>query len=288
MITGERGSGKSMLLLQAVANAMEAGWIVLYQPKAVRWVDSSSQYGYNKEKMAFEQPEAAVEMLQALFSVNRKRLSQIKLEQDVKLADGTVAAGQGLDKLVEHGLKEGSTTAIPTLEAVLAALGAQTQFPVLLAIDEAQTLFNTTQYRAPDNSLLEAYYLGMPRIALEFLSGASEFKRGAVVTATSCHRSDFPISDSLIAGLGLPENKPLHAYTPLDETYVRYASSGIKRFDLPFGMSGHEAAGMFEVFSRKGWTSNCECLVSRFIVIASGVVSECHTRTRLRRPQGVA
>lgn len=259
MITGERGSGKSMLLLQAVVYALEANWIVFYQPTASRWVDSSSQFAYNKEKMMFDQPEAAADMLQKLLAVNRQRLSKIKLEKDVVLEDGTIAAGQGLDKLVEHGLKEDSTTMVATLDAVLEVLSSQTQFPVLFAVDEVQTLFRTSRYRRPDYKLLEAYHLGMPRIALDYLSGAREFKRGAVLTSTAMSATDALPSESLIAGLGLPIRHTIHAYTPIDQTYYNVAKSGIKRFDVPFGMTGPEAAAMFQLFARKGWTSNCEC-----------------------------
>lgn len=266
MITGERGAGKSMLLLQAVAYALESGWIVFYQPTATRWVDSSTQFAYNEKKMMFDQPEAAVDMLQKLLAVNRKRLSQIKLESAVELADATVKAGEGLDKLVEHGLKEDTKTAIATLDAVLDILSNQTQFPVLFAIDEVQALFRTSKYRRPDYKFLEAYHLGVPRMALEYLSGARELKRGAVLTATALSHTEYMPSDSLIAGLGLPPRRTMHAYTPIDETYLNYAKSGIKRFDVPFGMTGPEAAAMFQLFARKGWTSNSECLMSGVFV----------------------
>lgn len=265
MITGDRGAGKSTLLLQAVSYALESGWIVFYQPRARKWVDSSSQFAYNEEKMMFDQPEAAADMLQKLLSVNRKRLSKVKLEQDVVLSDATIKQGETLDKLVEHGLKEDSDTAIATLDAVLDVLSTQTQFPVLFAIDEIQSLFCTSKYRRPDFKLLEAYHLGMPRVVLDYLSGAREIKRGAVLTATALSATDVLPSDSMIKGLDLPIRRTMHAYTPIDETYYNYANSGIKRIDVPFGMTGHEAAAMFELFARKGWTSNSEYQVSSFI-----------------------
>lgn len=265
MITGERGAGKSMLLLQAVSYALESGWIVFYQPRASKWVNSSSQFAYNEEKMMFDQPEAATDMLQKLLSVNRKTLSKVKLTEDVVLSDATVKKGEGLDKLIDHGLKEDSDTAVATLDAVLNVLSTQTQFPVLFAIDEVQSLFCTSKYRRPDFKLLEAYNLGMPRVILDLLSGAREMKRGAVLTATALSQTDVLPSDSLIKGLGLPIRRTMHAYTPIDETYYNYANSGIKRIDVPFGMSGHEAVAMFELFARKGWTSNSEYQVSSFI-----------------------
>lgn len=258
MVTGERGAGKSMLLLQAVAYALESGWIVLYQPRASRWVDSSTQFAYNAERMAFEQPEAAADMLSKLLAVNKERIAKIKLPRDVELADGTVKAGAGLDKLAEHGLREDSKTTVATLEAVLDILSSQEQFPVLFAVDEAQALFRLSDYRNPDYERLEAYHLEMPRIALELLSGGRGFKRGAILTALAQSQTDRMPSNPLIAGLGLPSRTPIHAYTPIDETYYKYASSGIKRVDVPFGMSGPEAASLFQLFTRKGWTSNCE------------------------------
>jgi len=43
-----------------------------------------------------------------------------------------------------------------------------------------------------------------------------------------------------------------------DPHHLAHASSGIKKVEVPFGMSGVEAAGMFEIWARKGWAPKGE------------------------------
>jgi len=37
--------------------------------------------------------------------------------------------------------------------------------------------------------------------------------------------------------------------------HLANASSGMEKIDVPFGMSPVEAAGLFEIWARKGWAS---------------------------------
>ncbi len=43
-----------------------------------------------------------------------------------------------------------------------------------------------------------------------------------------------------------------------DPVHLAHASSGIKKVEVPFGMSGQEAAGMFDIWARKGWAPKGE------------------------------
>lgn len=49
------------------------------------------------------------------------------------------------------------------------------RFPVLWAMDEAQSLFNTSKYRAADYTPIEPYHLSTPRLALDFIAGRRSF-----------------------------------------------------------------------------------------------------------------
>lgn len=46
---------------------------------------------------------------------------------------------------------------------------------VLLAVDEVQALFMTSEYRSPDFTLLESYALSLPRLLLDYISGRKAF-----------------------------------------------------------------------------------------------------------------
>lgn len=54
-------------------------------------------------------------------------------------------------------------------------------FPVLLAIDDVQGLFATSSYIDPNYYPLESYSLSVPRLLLDYISGAKAFVRRAVL-----------------------------------------------------------------------------------------------------------
>ena len=49
------------------------------------------------------------------------------------------------------------------------------RFPVLLAIDDFQALYNMSLYRDPFYKPVKAYHLSFPRTLLEFASGKQTF-----------------------------------------------------------------------------------------------------------------
>lgn len=190
-----------MLLLQTAAYALESGWIVLYVPRgqldvtrapwmkltvlaAAEWIQSSSEYRYHAETKSFHQPALAASLLDTLLTVNRKALSGITAEKQI----GTSAKGTALDEVCRAGVK--SDQAVDVLVGVLDALGKQTQVPVLLAIDEVQALFSTSQVRTPDYSILESYHLSTPSLALEYLTGKKTFVRPLILIPLSDTAAD--------------------------------------------------------------------------------------------------
>ncbi|BEI91588.1 uncharacterized protein CcaverHIS019_0404080 [Cutaneotrichosporon cavernicola] len=255
LLTGPRGSGKSMLMLQAAAYALEAGWIVLYVPQASKWLDSSSQYEYNEADKMFHQTETSQQLLTKLAAVNKAQLAKVTLSEAVKVGSETFAAGSKLADIVALGAKE-ERLAVPALAATVDVLSKQTAVPVLLAVDEMHALFRTSQFRAPDYTRLEPYNLSVSSLVLDLLTGRKAFGAGAVIGALSYSNTEWPVSDTLLYGVGQPTVHPVHAYTTHDEVHLANAKSGIKTVEVPLGMTGKEAAAMFEVWTRKGWATN--------------------------------
>lgn len=258
IMTGHRGSGLSTLLVQAVSYAIESGWIVLYVPEARRWIDSSEPYAYDEKSMTFHQSALAASLLSKLHAVNRDRLKSLKLSADVELdGNNKFSAGGRLDDVVALGAKD-SRVAVKALEVTMSELSKQTQFPVLFAVDDAQCLFQTSKYRQPDYSVVESYNLSTPRLALEYFTGTKEFAKGVVLGAVS-QTLDGSVqlpTVELHSGLGIQTRRPVTPYSKLQEYHLKNASSGIKPIELPFGMNGTDAAGMFELWVRKGWIVN--------------------------------
>lgn len=256
VLSGARGSGKSTLLIQAVSYALESGWVVLYEPEARKWVDSSSAFAYDDASQTFHQTQLAAQLLEKLQSINKDRLASIKLAKAVEVGTTIkLAEGAKLSELVAAGAKD-ERLAVPVLEAVLDALATQTSVPVLFAIDDVQCLFQRTKYRKPDYSLLESYHLSTPRLLLQYLTGNKNFAKGAIVGSTSLSATDYLPTAEFLSGLNLETRSAVSPYTKLDEYHLAHAKSGIKTIAVPYGMTGAEAAGMYDLWTRKGWTVN--------------------------------
>ena len=87
-----------------------------------------------------------------------------------------VPVGTKLADLADIGLND-QAVAPTVLSALMGALGAQTQYPVLLAIDDFQALFTNTTYRDPHFAMLKSWHLSMPRLLMEYAGGEKTFVR---------------------------------------------------------------------------------------------------------------
>ncbi|KAL7420408.1 hypothetical protein Q5752_005378 [Cryptotrichosporon argae] len=237
LLAGARGSGKSHIVLQTLARALSAGHIVLSLPSAVPLVDSSAAYAYNARTRLFDQPALACQLLDRLGKVNRDRLKEVRTDSG------------DLGELVARGARD-EKRSVQVFEEVFAALASQTQFDVVVAVDDAQALFRPSAYRAPDYTRLEPYHLSVPALLLEYIAGRKTMARGTLLLALSS-LPQHPAPPSLLAPLGLPAPAPITAYTPLDPTHVANAEALQVVHVGPMGKA--ETAGMYELWRRRGW-----------------------------------
>ncbi|GFZ44547.1 hypothetical protein JCM24511_02270 [Saitozyma sp. JCM 24511] len=251
VLAGEKGSGRSTLLLQTASYALESGWIVLYVPHASEWINSSSPYRYSPSTSTFHQPALASKLLGQLLSVNAEALASVTLPKSVKLEDGReVSQGTNLAEVAKLGRSE--DVAVGVLDAVIGALAQQSEHPLLVAIDEAQTLFSRSAYRTPDDEPVESYHLSTPLLFLDLIAGRKPFTSGAILTSLSHSVPSYPFTPTLSSALSLPTTQPLTPYTPLEAVHHAHASA-LEKIDVD-GLSTAEATGMFELAARKGWS----------------------------------
>lgn len=124
LLTGSQGSGKSVVLLQAVASALADGWIVIYVPRAIQWIDSSSPYVYNTATRTFHQPVISASLLKSIGQVNKGALDAIKLSEEFKIGGQTFEDGSSLGALVEFGSRP-ENSSVEVLEKVMEVLAQQ-------------------------------------------------------------------------------------------------------------------------------------------------------------------
>ncbi|KZT25215.1 hypothetical protein NEOLEDRAFT_1162888 [Neolentinus lepideus HHB14362 ss-1] len=249
VMTGSAGCGKSVLLLQAVEYAEKTGWLVLYIPRAVSIVNSSTTHIYDLRTQTYHQPTFAYQTLMRFLTVNRDRLQNLKTTVDVPLdRRSTVPAGDGLVDLIEIGLRD-PFLAPTVLTAVMEELEKQTSYPVLLAVDDFQALYCKTAYRDPHFILIKPWHLSMPRLLLEYASGKKSFARGAVLGAVSAKTTHFKLPIELRKSLGLPDETPASRYTKMSKTALEYAQ-GLEALPVPEKLQMDEAASLFEAWAK--------------------------------------
>ncbi|KAF7326929.1 hypothetical protein MVEN_02586800 [Mycena venus] len=133
------------------------------------------------------------------------------------MADRTFAAGTPLTALIEFGLggasdasSAGTAPSVDALlrapfvlDAVMAELGAQEEFPVLIVIDDFQALCGRSLYKDPRFKTIRPHHLSMPRLLLEYAGGRKKLARGLVLTALTRTDPQFPVPPQLADALRL-------------------------------------------------------------------------------------
>ncbi|KAI0255685.1 mitochondrial ribosomal death-associated protein 3-domain-containing protein [Lactifluus subvellereus] len=217
-----------------VEYAASAGWLVMYIPRAINLVNSSTPYSYDLRTQTYLQPVFAQQTLQRFRTVNQHALSSLAAEDKIDLDDGlSLPQGTPLLTLIDVGLKDLISAPI-VLAALLEALGKQTKIPVLLAIDDFQAFFTRTAYKTPQFQTIHAWHLSMPRLILEYRA------RGAVVGALSLSDKTYGLSPELRHALGLQpwlQPSPYLKVAPEITTFTR-------------GIQILKAASLFEVWNK--------------------------------------
>ncbi|KAJ1034959.1 hypothetical protein NDA18_000565 [Ustilago nuda] len=277
ILDGSRGSGKSMLLVQCIAYALDDGWVVISVPRAINLINSSTLYTYNAQHKAYLQPEATRALLSAILKVNSGALKTIKTTEAFEVEGGKVEAGTSLDVLLKRGTGDSSSAATTQtiLEATFKTLCTQTERPVLVAVDDAQSLFRTTLYKDPDFLALESYELGLARALLCLLT-SSVIKRGAFISALSTTHTEFLSPPELQIALAEKTwskltTQAVNAYTKLTPQHLEHARQVVKKADVvdtSKPLSKQEAAAIFAQLKeeRRHWSAvNDELFLEKLV-----------------------
>ncbi|THG98281.1 hypothetical protein EW026_g3884 [Hermanssonia centrifuga] len=252
VLTGPAGCGKSVLLLQTVEHFVAKKWIVLYIPRAVTLVNSSSHYIYDPQTRTYLQPDFSYELLRRFQQINKAALEKLKTTKAFVSDTAPVRVGVPLTRLIDVGIENKSLAPV-ALSALFEELSQQTEHPVLLAVDDFQALYrHTTLYRDPLFHGIKPYHMSLPRLLLEYASGKKVFQRGAVLGALSTTHTIFQLPLELREALGIPYDRPSGPYVRRKPEMVEYAK-GLKNIPVPAQMQVDEAASLYEVWGQSHW-----------------------------------
>lgn len=277
LIDAPVGFGVSTLILQAFSYALESGWFVLYIPRSLSLVDSSSPYVYSEAHQTYLQPELTRGFLERILAVNADVLQKMTLQEGPIALGGTGKLDKGakLSDIIREALRPNATPATLHLifEALMRNVVQQKEVPVLLALDGIQGLFSTSHYRDPDYRPLQSFELGVPRTLLSSLrrTGSGSFggvQKGAALTAMGLANKTWPCPPELRSALNI---KPfVDPYTKMDETIRTIVSEC--QFDVKdlsrTVLSRQEASALFDTVRTEGglWVpANDELLMTKLV-----------------------
>ncbi|KAJ9054312.1 hypothetical protein DSO57_1015905 [Entomophthora muscae] len=184
IIDGVVGTGKSALLLQIVSQIMLEDWLVIYLPEVKSLVNGSRPYNYSASEGLYLQPTAAAHILALALKFNKETLSKISLGEVIKIGPHTYSEDSNLGQIVTLGSKD-LNFSHQCLDKFLLVISQQTKVPVLIAIDEINTLYGTSEYYNTESRLLKCTELSVIKSLVKLVEEKQVLKNGIVLGATS-------------------------------------------------------------------------------------------------------
>ena len=185
VLDGVAGCGKTTTLQVAVDTFRKAGWLTLHLPSPTMFTEGGLSVRPSKVDTlpnVFDQPEVTVPYLKRLYKLHRNELVKVKVKQD-----HLKKVAPNLLKLVEHGIRKVVESSF-ILNAVRQEMSLATEVPVLIAIDEVDSLYLKSIYAYKQVDLWPSNLAGVRPFQIFDLTGLSNVAKpvnGFVLGATT-------------------------------------------------------------------------------------------------------
>ena len=307
MVFGEKGSGKSVLLLQAQAMALLKDWIVVHFPEGQDLVNAQTAYQpmSTPDGTVYIQPEYTAKLLLNIANANKELLSTMQLSKEHQLPI-PVQSNLSLARFAELGGRD-PTIAWPIWQALWSELTIPSDSnaevsqrpPILISMDGVDQIMRMSAYLDTDAKPIHAHDLALVRHFTNFLSGASELPNGGMVIAGTCasnrarsltldHYLKLAYTQQYNTQLQAEQSQPsrplkLPEWNPYDlkDSRVEDAMDGVGAIKLE-GLSKEETRGIMEYFAQSGMlrgTVTDSVISERWTLAGSGIIGELEKGT---------
>ena len=288
VLDGGKGSGKSVLLLQAQAMAMLNGCVVVHFPEAQDIISAHTSYQpvETSEGTMYIQPHYTAKLLGNIAKANHAVLSSMRISKQHQLPI-SIQPNISLARFAQLGAGDVSL-AWPIWRALWSELTAPSQPdsegldrpPVMVSMDGLNHIMRPSAYLDPDTKPIHAHDLALVRTFTDFLSSTTALPNGGLVLAATCssNKASSPTLDHTLAYLSKPEGEKPSQWDPYAERDERVAASlkGVEVMKLQ-GLSKAEARGVMEYYAQSGMVREkvTEGLMSeRWTTAGGGIIGE--------------
>ncbi|KAH9888282.1 mitochondrial ribosomal death-associated protein 3-domain-containing protein [Xylariomycetidae sp. FL2044] len=254
VITGEKGSGKSILGLQALATGFMNNCVVINIPEGQDLTTARTEYSPVPNSDQFSQPTYTVKLMQTIQKTN-PILSQCRVELDHMHLPVTLTRGMPLSSVLTASKEP--EFAWPVFQAFWKELMLPGRPPLMFVIDGVNHIMRVSEYRSPAYELIHSHDLGLIRLFVDGLGGKTSFANGAVFLGVhnQSNAPSLPSMDKALAqaaaiqnGTEVPQRDPF--YRKYDERIFE-ALKGVNVFDVK-GVSKSEARAIMEYWAASG------------------------------------
>ena len=240
-LVGPKGVGKSTLLTQAQALALEGDVLVVHFDHPELMLNGTSDYVHNNQLLLYQQPMFTKRWIQKFREANAAVLRKLPLLQDIvytnikQKRDFTLKKGQHtVFDLVDQNRDFGKPIATMAFQKLIAELQHHsTTVPVLVTIDNATALINEPQskYWHPDHTPIHVKEFEIGAWLLSLILGEASFAKGGILLAES---SDNRHAHTLPVGLGLEVYDPYYRLSECDYDIANLMlqHGGVKPFEV--------------------------------------------------------
>lgn len=257
IIIGDRASGKSTLVLQALTMAFLKEWVVINLPDAKEIIIGHTEYapmpGSNRTQ--YTQNVYTANLLSQIAKANTAVLSKLQLTTKPDLPI-TVPPNATLVKLAELGAATPEYS-WPIFRALWDELTQPNRPPIIFAIDGLGHIMRDSAYLSTNFKPIHAHDLTIVRHFIDHLSGAAALPNGGIVLAATTG-SNNPSSPALDFSIQVAEARAkgmnsLPTWNPYKSADQRSLDS-LKNVEMLRlnGLSKEEARTIMEYYAASG------------------------------------
>ncbi|KXJ96030.1 mitochondrial ribosomal death-associated protein 3-domain-containing protein [Microdochium bolleyi] len=279
VITGERGSGKSILDLQILSAGLLNNYCVIHIPEVQDLTTAHVDYSPIQDSNLYAQPSTTIKLMQAIHKANPV-LNQHKVEGDYLYLPVNISRSMTLAQMLTA--TKDPEFAWPVFKAFWEELTRPGRPPVMFTLDGLAHMMRVSDYRSPTYELIHSHDMALVGLFADALGGKVKFPNGAAIVGTTS-QSNCPIIPSLNKALeqatarhkGLPV-PPRDPYCKNKDERVYECLKDVKIQEVR-GLDKAEARSLMEYWASSGMlrTKVDEYSVSdKWTMAGGGIVAE--------------